>query len=102
VTLGERADAGAATSNSPVQSAYKTEPDPKNAESMVSAVTLHGKLEKLREEARERASRGPVVLIVGPTDAGKSTLVRILVSYAARFVLFRADGAQSQLKNNGR
>ena len=85
MTLSDRADAGASTPNSPVQSAYKTEPDPKNAESMVSAVTLHGKLEKMREDARERASRGPVVLIVGPTDAGKSTLARILVCYAARF-----------------
>jgi len=53
---------------------------------MISAVSFHGRLEKKRDEAREKVSRGPVVVIVGPTDAGKSTLARILLAYAARFV----------------
>lgn len=38
----------------------------------------------MRAKAEEREIRGPAVLIVGPTDVGKSTLSRILLNYAVR------------------
>lgn len=38
----------------------------------------------MRVKADERGTKGPVVLIVGPTDVGKSTLCRILLNYAVR------------------
>ncbi len=57
---------------------------------------LHQRLEVRREEAKAAgtsadgsaaavaASHGPRVLVVGPTDSGKSTLCRTLVAYACR------------------
>lgn len=45
---------------------------------------LHQRLEARREEARIMGLHGPRVCVVGPTDSGKSTLCRILLSYAAR------------------
>jgi len=41
---------------------------------------LHAELEKLRQNS----ARGPRVLIVGPTDSGKSTLCQTLLNYAVR------------------
>lgn len=34
--------------------------------------------------AEADGKRGPIVMIVGPTDVGKSTLSRILLNYAVR------------------
>lgn len=45
---------------------------------------LHQRLEARREEARLTGCWGPRVLVVGPTDAGKSTLCRTLSAWAAR------------------
>lgn len=45
---------------------------------------LHQRLEARREEARKTGAQGPRVIIVGPTDSGKSTLSRILCAYACR------------------
>lgn len=38
----------------------------------------------MRTRAEERELKGPSVLVVGPTDVGKSTLCRILINYAVR------------------
>lgn len=51
--------------------------------------TLAGleELRKLADEAsktEENSAKGPVAMIVGPTDSGKSTLAKILVNYAVR------------------
>ncbi|KAH8384634.1 hypothetical protein KR093_003772 [Drosophila rubida] len=51
---------------------------------MVQYVNCHAALEQFRNEAEERDGRGPVVLVVGPMDVGKSTLCRILLNYAVR------------------
>jgi len=51
---------------------------------MVSYLAIHGMLEDMRSLADRTDKRGPRVAIVGPTDTGKSSLSRILVSYAAR------------------
>jgi len=39
---------------------------------------------KCRRAADTDGKRGPIVLVVGPTDVGKSTLCRILLNYAVR------------------
>jgi polyribonucleotide 5'-hydroxyl-kinase len=41
-------------------------------------------LEQLRSESRNKNIRGPVTMVVGPTDVGKSTLCRMLLNYSAR------------------
>lgn len=51
---------------------------------MVQYVNCHAALEQFRQEAEERDKRGPVVMVVGPMDVGKSTLCRILLNYAVR------------------
>ncbi|KAL7269646.1 Cleavage polyadenylation factor subunit clp1 [Rhizina undulata] len=52
---------------------------------MTSYTNLHFALEKLRAEAAEsKDEQGPRVMIVGPEDAGKTSLVRLLTSYAVR------------------
>lgn len=47
-------------------------------------LNCHACLEQLRIKADEDSGRGPVTLVVGPTDVGKSTIARILLNYAAR------------------
>ena len=51
---------------------------------MTFYVNLSAALEQLRARAQEEDRRGPVVMIVGPSDCGKSTLCRILLNYAVR------------------
>ncbi|XP_055382649.1 protein CLP1 homolog [Condylostylus longicornis] len=51
---------------------------------MVSYLNCHAALEQLRQSADENDSRGPVVMIVGPQDVGKTTLCRIFLNYAVR------------------
>ena len=45
---------------------------------------LHQRLEARRDEAKLAGIHGPRVLVVGPIDSGKSSLCRILLSYACR------------------
>lgn len=51
---------------------------------MSSYINIHLALEGLRSKSAEQGTRGPTVLIVGPKDSGKSTLAKILLSYAIR------------------
>ncbi|KAF8763500.1 protein CLP1 homolog [Argiope bruennichi] len=51
---------------------------------MILNVVLHASLEERRLQAEAENKRGPVTLVVGPTDVGKSTLCRFLLNYAAR------------------
>ena len=51
---------------------------------MRSYVNLHAGLEERRKAARSQNARGPRILVVGNTDAGKSTLCKLLCGYAAR------------------
>lgn len=60
---------------------------------MVSYVNVHAVLERRRVRAKEASisnpsnpseSQGPRVIVVGPTDSGKSSLARMLLSWAAR------------------
>ncbi|KAJ9135189.1 hypothetical protein P3X46_032398 [Hevea brasiliensis] len=57
---------------------------------MVSYVNVHAVLEGRRNRAKassssgSETSQGPRVIVVGPTDSGKSTLSRMLLSWAAK------------------
>lgn len=51
---------------------------------MVNYLNAHTALESVRVSAEEKNSRGPVVMVVGPQDVGKSTLCKILLNYAVR------------------
>ena len=51
---------------------------------MASILNIHFALQKLRQDAYQQDKGGPRVMIVGPSDAGKSSLAKILTSYAAR------------------
>lgn len=51
---------------------------------MVQYLNTHSAIEQMRVKADERGTRGPITLIVGPTDVGKSTLCKILLNYAVR------------------
>ena len=51
---------------------------------MISYVNTHFALENLRQAAVENRTLGPRILILGPENAGKTTLVKILASYATR------------------
>ena len=83
VMVEERALKPEASPRSPLGSAYVTE-DPSSTTSLVAALNVHARLEREREEAQATGKRGPVVLVCGPTDSGKSTLTRVLLAYAAR------------------
>lgn len=51
---------------------------------MVFYVNLHAALEQMRVKAEKEDTKGPMVLITGPSDVGKTTLCRILLNYAVR------------------
>jgi len=51
---------------------------------MVSYANLHFALERMRGEAASEGKDGPRVLVVGPENAGKTSLVKLLTSYATR------------------
>ncbi|KAI0408979.1 Pre-mRNA cleavage complex II protein Clp1-domain-containing protein [Xylaria palmicola] len=63
--------------------AYTSEPTADETP-MVSYLNLHFKLEAMRAAAQRTAQMGPRVLVVGPPNAGKSSLVRTLTSWATR------------------
>ncbi|CAG8442612.1 2336_t:CDS:10 [Diversispora eburnea] len=55
-----------------------------NETPMTSYLNMHLALEQFREETKVRDEVGPKVLIVGPEDVGKTSLSKILLSYALR------------------
>ncbi|KAI0860743.1 Pre-mRNA cleavage complex II protein Clp1-domain-containing protein [Xylaria cubensis] len=63
--------------------AYTSEPTAEETP-MVSYLNLHFKLESLRAAAQRAGNMGPRVLVVGPPNAGKSSLTRTLASWATR------------------
>jgi polyribonucleotide 5'-hydroxyl-kinase len=52
--------------------------------SNVAIVNSHAQLEVLRDEAAAAGTEGPRVLIVGPTESGKSNLAKVLIAYATK------------------
>ncbi|ORX91606.1 Clp1-domain-containing protein, partial [Basidiobolus meristosporus CBS 931.73] len=55
-----------------------------NETPMISYLNTHLALENLRERAEATNSGGPRIMIIGPTDAGKTSLARILLNYALK------------------
>ena len=51
---------------------------------MSEYLNVHDTLEARRAMAREKGGEGPRCMMVGPTDAGKSTLCKILLNYGVR------------------
>ncbi|KAL3831762.1 hypothetical protein ACJMK2_023469 [Sinanodonta woodiana] len=51
---------------------------------MVIYANMHAALEQMRVKAEKARVRGPRVMVVGPTDVGKSTVCKILLNYAVR------------------
>ncbi|XP_069089164.1 polyribonucleotide 5'-hydroxyl-kinase Clp1 [Pleurodeles waltl] len=51
---------------------------------MLLYLNIHTALEQMRRQAEKEDERGPRVMVVGPTDVGKSTLCRLLLNYAVR------------------
>lgn len=51
---------------------------------MTTYANTHFALENLRSVAAEEDSVGPRVLVIGPENAGKTTLVKLLSAYASR------------------
>lgn len=51
---------------------------------MVQYLNSHAALEQLRIIADEHNENGPIALIVGPCDVGKSTVSKIFLNYAVR------------------
>lgn len=47
-------------------------------------LNCHAAMERMRETAEKDDIRGPITMVVGPCDVGKSTLCRILLNYAVR------------------
>eukprot|EP00276_Gloeochaete_wittrockiana_P014102 CAMPEP_0184333008 /NCGR_PEP_ID=MMETSP1089-20130417/2094_1 /TAXON_ID=38269 ORGANISM="Gloeochaete wittrockiana, Strain SAG46.84" /NCGR_SAMPLE_ID=MMETSP1089 /ASSEMBLY_ACC=CAM_ASM_000445 /LENGTH=431 /DNA_ID=CAMNT_0026656627 /DNA_START=221 /DNA_END=1516 /DNA_ORIENTATION=+ len=55
-----------------------------NETPMVSYLNTHAAIEARRTQAEQSGGPGPRVMLVGPTDSGKSSLSRILLGYAVR------------------
>ena len=51
---------------------------------MIQYLNTHSAIEQMRMKAEERGTLGPITMIVGPTDVGKSTLCRIMLNYSVR------------------
>ncbi|RGB29078.1 Pre-mRNA cleavage complex II protein Clp1-domain-containing protein [Rhizophagus diaphanus] len=55
-----------------------------NETPMTSYLNMHIALEQCREAAKSKDEQGPKVMIVGPEDVGKTSLSKLLLSYAIR------------------
>jgi len=62
-----------------LQSEYTAEETPMN-----EYINVHFALEALRERSKTNGREGPRLLILGPEDAGKSSLAKLLTGYATR------------------
>lgn len=51
---------------------------------MVEYANVHFALETLRQEAKATGKDGPRVLVLGPENAGKTSLTKILTAYATK------------------
>lgn len=51
---------------------------------MIVYANIHAVLEQMRQKAEQKGTKGPTVMLVGPSDVGKSTLCKLLLNYAVR------------------
>ncbi|CAG9859653.1 unnamed protein product [Phyllotreta striolata] len=72
---------------------------------MVIYSNCHAALEFMRVEAEKDNKRGPIALLAGPCDVGKSTVSRILLNYAVRMnrrpIFVELDVGQGQISIPG-
>lgn len=72
---------------------------------MIMYSNCHAALELMRISAEKDNVKGPVTMVVGPCDVGKSTLCRILLNYAVRMgrrpLLVDLDLGQGQISVPG-
>lgn len=72
---------------------------------MATYANLHFALEKQRGKVEEEGGEGPRVLVVGPENAGKTSLLKILAGYATRMgrepVLVNLDSREGMLSIPG-
>lgn len=70
-------------------------------------LNCHACLEQLRikAEGETEVKRGPITMVVGPADVGKSTVSRILLNYAVRMgrapIFVDLDVGQGQISVPG-
>ncbi|CDH48990.1 polyribonucleotide 5-hydroxyl-kinase clp1 [Lichtheimia corymbifera JMRC:FSU:9682] len=55
-----------------------------NETPMTSYLNTHLALQQMRDTAKDSGEQGPRVLVIGPHDVGKTSLCKILASYALR------------------
>ena len=68
-----------------VSGSMEVEPYTSKETPMLMYLNTHAALEQLRQKAEsEPGLRGPIVMLVGPTDVGKSTVCKLLLNYAVR------------------
>lgn len=72
---------------------------------MVQYVNTHFALEKLRDEANQSKQDGPRVLVVGPNNSGKTSLVKLLTAYAIKMgrtpMVINTDSREGMLSVSG-
>ncbi|EFX89485.1 protein CLP1 homolog [Daphnia pulex] len=73
---------------------------------MIIYLNTHAGLEQIRKKAdADETKRGPIAMIVGPTDVGKSTVCKLLLNYAVRMgrrpIYVDLDVGQGQLSIPG-
>lgn len=68
---------------------------------MMYYLHCHCSLEKLRNNAEQNNTRGPVVMVVGPSDSGKSVLCKLLLNYATRIISNSRKPVYVELDVNG-
>ncbi|EAW13011.1 cleavage polyadenylation factor subunit CLP1 [Aspergillus clavatus NRRL 1] len=82
------------------QSEYTAEETP-----MVEYANVHFALEAMRQEAKATGKDGPRVLILGPENAGKTSLAKILTAYATKVgrqpIVVNLDPAEGMLSVPG-
>ncbi|EFX84332.1 hypothetical protein DAPPUDRAFT_239024 [Daphnia pulex] len=68
---------------------------------MIIYLNTHAGLEQIRKKAdADETKRGPIAMIVGPTDIGKSTVCMLLLNYAVP-IYVDLDVGQGQLSIPG-
>lgn len=72
---------------------------------MVSYANTHFALENLRDNAENNGGDGPRVLVIGPSHSGKTSLVKILTSYAVKMgrqpMVVNTDSSEGLLSISG-
>ena len=67
-----------------VSGRMEVEPYTSKETPMMIYLNTHAALEQLRLKAEKEDARGPICMLVGPTDVGKSTVSKLLLNYAVR------------------